>query len=539
MADKFKGELDPQIAELLTVDDGEDNETTPDFGTLLNETGSAKTQNQAKPREKFYKTKIIEEKAKPFFKDRDFYKKAIQGEGEATKRVHDFLTQFLNAKDPQDKSMFRARLIPAFWNLASSIAGKISQKLPLCKILLLRFGVLSPSLIAPQQQEMLSKIIFDNKTGQPIHYLDEWLKKIAAGVVNLSATDELKRVQKDSNQKILDKMDQTKGQRDSEILLLKNKLTERDTFENQLVLCVKNIMNHPAQGGFEGLGGPYSGDQRQSISSIGDILRKLNFLDKDISRSYRVLHDLAQNIDMLNKKADGVQVSAVASDQVISEFNTIRQMSKLCVGRKGNHFPILMKHYLRPNIRDLGIRENIINGLAFVESLDAGLFLRTYKNQTTRIVPNIVILPNYGERGICWEPFERKNRASSRGRIAIPLYPKNLHIAVISACADLRWQVAKEKALHYWMEEGITGRYYQWFQDQKLRGDVKEYFINDYILWITKESEGTQKLDRTVRGIFWRLMPFPQELKDKLRNRGYVYNELYKKDINISRSDGY
>jgi hypothetical protein len=34
-------------------------------------------------------------------------------------------------------------------------------------------------------------------------------------------------------------------------------------------------------------------------------------------------------------------------------------------------------------------------------------------------------------------------------------------------------------------------------------------------------------------------MPFPQELKDDLRNRGYVYNELYKKDQNRAMSDGY
>ena len=32
---------------------------------------------------------------------------------------------------------------------------------------------------------------------------------------------------------------------------------------------------------------------------------------------------------------------------------------------------------------------------------------------------------------------------------------------------------------------------------------------------------------------------FPQEIKDKLKNRGFVYNELYKKDVNISMSDGY
>ena len=94
-------------------------------------------------------------------------------------------------------------------------------------------------------------------------------------------------------------------------------------------------------------------------------------------------------------------------------------------------------------------------------------------------------------------------------------------------------------AMHYWMEEGFTGNYYQWFQKKKLKGDVKDYFIRDYILWITKESEGTQKLDKEVRGVFWRMLPFPQEVKDKLRNRGFVYNELYKKDSNIARSDGY
>jgi len=539
MAENFKGELDPQIAELLTSVDGENGEPAPNLDSLLENSKSGNKKNQMDSVERLKRITVIEEKSKPFFNDKNFYKSAISGEGEQTKRVHDFLTRFLNAKDPQDKSMFRARLIPAFWDLASSISGKIGQKLPLCKILLLRFGLLSPTMISPIQQDILRRIIFNNNTGLSIYYMDEWLKKISAGVVTLSATDELKRVKKDSNQKILDKVDHTKGQRESEMLFLKNKLTQRNTFEIQLVQCLKIIMNHPPQTGFDGLGPPYDGEQRRSIGSIGEIIRKLNNIDKDITRAYNTLQNLEQHIDTLSKKADGVQASAIDSSQVISEFNTIRQMSKLCVGRKGNHFPILMKHYMRPNIRDLGIRENIINEMAYVESLDAGLFLRTYKNQTTRIIPNIIILPNYGERGICWEPFERKNRATSKGRIAIPLYPKNLRFAVISACADLRWQVAKEKALHYWMEEGITGRYYQWFQDQKLRGDVKEYFINDYILWITKESAGTQKLDRTVRGIFWRLMPFPQELKDKLRNRGYVYNELYKKDINRSRSDGY
>ena len=156
-----------------------------------------------------------------------------------------------------------------------------------------------------------------------------------------------------------------------------------------------------------------------------------------------------------------------------------------------------------------------------------------------RIVPYIVLIPSYGEWGICWEPFERFNRGTGRGRIVIPMYPKNLYIAVLSAVADMRWQVAKEKASYYWMEEGLTGYYYQWFNSRKLKGDVKEFFIQDYITWMTKEVEATQKLDKEVRGIFWRYMPFSKEIKEKLKNRSYVYQDLYQRDVNRSMSDGY
>ncbi|HOX92782.1 MAG TPA: hypothetical protein PLC54_07650, partial [Spirochaetales bacterium] len=156
-----------------------------------------------------------------------------------------------------------------------------------------------------------------------------------------------------------------------------------------------------------------------------------------------------------------------------------------------------------------------------------------------RIEPFVVLLPCYGDSGVCWEPFDRYNRHTSRSRLAVPMYPKNLKVAVATAVADMRWQAAKEKASYYWMEEGLTGQYYQWFQKQKLKGDVKEYFIQDYIVWVTKESEGIQKLDKEVRGIFWRLMPFQQDIKDKLRDRSFVYQELYQRDVNRSLSDGY
>jgi hypothetical protein len=56
---------------------------------------------------------------------------------------------------------------------------------------------------------------------------------------------------------------------------------------------------------------------------------------------------------------------------------------------------------------------------------------------------------------------------------------------------------------------------------------------------MTKESEAIQKLDKEVRGIFWRHIPFSQEIKEKLKARSYTYQDLYQRDINRSMSDGY
>jgi hypothetical protein len=224
---------------------------------------------------------------------------------------------------------------------------------------------------------------------------------------------------------------------------------------------------------------------------------------------------------------------------VDTEFDTIRQMSKLTIGRQGNHFPIMSKEYFHCTPNDVAFRENVISQLAWVESIDPEAFCRYYKNRSNRIVPYVVLIPSYGDLGICWEPFDRFNRATSRGRIALPMYPKNLSIAILAAVADLRWQNAKEKASYYWMEEGLTGNYYQWFTARKLKGDVKEYFIQDYIVWMTKESEAIQKLDKEVRGIFWRYVPFSKEIKEKLKDRSYTYQDLYQRDINRSLSDGY
>lgn len=533
------GGIDPEIAKLMGIVPDEDSESgVPQFSDLF-EDGEAPYQGSEDfTKNSFPEITRFEDSPKPYFKDKDFYKNILTGEGEVSKRLHSTLTEFLNSKDPKDRTMFRGKLVAAYWNFVTAMAGKINR-LSEPKLLNLRFGVLLPTLLTSDHLTALSKIISENNTGEPVYYIDEWLKMIAAGQVNTSATDETKATVRSSSNRILAVLEKASGQRELLFNTLKSKIAELELLETDLKTHVDSILNHDLNLTYR-LKDSFNGEQRKSLFDIQEILKRLGSLDKEIARLYIELSDADKQLsDLKNKEAESGSEQSADNQTITSEFNTLRQMIKLCVGRQGNHFPFLMKQYYRPLISDYCTRENAITTMAYVESLDPGLFLRTFKRQTARIVPNVILVPCYGDRGICWEPFEKYNRATSRGRVALPIYPKDVKTAVISALGDLRWQVAKEKAQHYWMEEGLTGKYYQWFTERKLKGDVKEYFIQDYILWITKESEGTQKLDKDVRAIFWRYLPFPQELKDSLKIRGFVYSELYKRDINRAASDGY
>jgi hypothetical protein len=541
----FTDNDDPAEALLQSAGQGDD---VPDFEDLFDEPG-LKTNDDATDgeetetgpaREGFRVPEKLEEAPKPYFADKKYYKEVLTGEGEISKRVHSLLNSFLNAQDSQDRGMYRSKLVPAVWELAASVAGHIHNNPPQPKIIFLRFAVLLPTLISKEEREAISRVVHENKTGEPIHYVDEWLDLVAKGRVNASAVDETKTSQKKSPDKTFALLEKARGKYEAQLNVVKNRAQEIESEEEQLKQGMQNLLNHERMSEYEDIIAPFSATQRSAMTDINNSMRRLSTLNKDYTRQISELETAKEHFDQLQEKEqEEGGSSSVDTKTVVNELNTIRQMAKLCVGRQGNHFPILIKQYLRGGLREFGSRERVITLLAQAEYLDPSVFLRSYKGQANRIVPYVILIPSYGDSGICWEPFERYNRSTSRGRLAVPMYAKDLRTAVIAALGDLRWQVAKEKAQHYWMEEGLTGWYYQWFNDRKMKGDVKDAFVGDYVLWHTKESEGTQKLDREVRDIFWRYVPFPQEVKDKLKNRGFVYNELYKKDKNRAMSDGY
>ncbi|GMO62951.1 MAG: hypothetical protein Ta2A_09880 [Treponemataceae bacterium] len=212
-----------------------------------------------------------------------------------------------------------------------------------------------------------------------------------------------------------------------------------------------------------------------------------------------------------------------------TETRSVREMARFLLEHNGTAYPILSREYFFPVNNTFAWRETVAQTLEWIESVDAGVFCRMHKGQPSRILPYTLLLPSYGTRGICWEAMDKQDRVSSRGRIVVPMYAKNPQYAVCYAAGDLRWRTAKEKASLYWMTEGLTGAYYKYWEMQRVKGDVREFFIRDYMLWLTKESEGNQAITNAAREVFWRTVPFSKERKEKLAARNNVYKDLFEK----------
>ena len=514
-------DLDPEIAELLGIST-EAEEKPVEFS------------DSGKP---ISRRELKEIDLNKVFNNSGAYNRIIAESGEYGTRFHNLLIKYTKSVEKDEKSLYREKLIPAYWNMLTSLIDSLFEDLTDEKQALFRYGLLKHSYIDKIQKDVLLQINRNPKVPD-FYFMDEWLLMVGNGTIKQSAVDETIKMKKKSSSFMREKLERKLGSKEAELASLKQKMEHHVMLEKSLKSSISIILNHERLPDYGNIIAPYSIEQKKALSQMQEIIKDLQKSDREIDSIFRQIKYLDEEIKDLKLKT-GEKVEELNTKTVREEFMTVRQMIKMTVGRQGNHFPFLIKSYMPKNVSDIGDKEIINNILKEVERIDPGIFIRRYKKDEHRIVPHIIIVPSYGDFGICWEPFERANRATSKGRLAIPMFPRDIKTAILYALGDLRWQIAKEKALHHWMEEGLTGNYYDYIQNNKIKGDLKESFIQDYILWIKYESQGLQKLHKDVREIFWRYIPFPQSLKETLKNRGYYYAELYKKDQNRALSRGY
>ncbi len=214
--------------------------------------------------------------------------------------------------------------------------------------------------------------------------------------------------------------------------------------------------------------------------------------------------------------------NATGEEALRYELINVPQMQRLAVGPRANSISILVQEYCVPS-RDNPIitRQWLQEAMKHCLKCDYKMFHRRYKVEDKIVQPLFIICPGYGQKGGCWEPWSTGRKGDTGPRICLCAFPpRNSMKALLYGLADYRWEFAKADAMHYWLTEGLTGKWLALFSRNDQRKDLKKCFIDNYILWVTKEAYRIPKLEKRFREFFWHNIPFSEEIKQNLKGGG-------------------
>lgn len=214
--------------------------------------------------------------------------------------------------------------------------------------------------------------------------------------------------------------------------------------------------------------------------------------------------------------------NAVGEVALKYELINLPQMQRMCVGARANQVAIMTQEYCNPS-RDAPVlnRAWIQNALKEALKCDHIMFQRKYKGDEVEVQPLFVLLPGYGQRSGCWEPYSLGRKGNTGPRILYCLFPPRKPMQTfLMGIADYRWEYAKADAMHYWLSEGLTGKWIALFTRKEQRKDMKAVFIDSYYNWVTYEARRIPKLEKRFREFLYYNCPFSDEIKQQLRGGG-------------------
>ncbi|MCK5571070.1 MAG: hypothetical protein KAJ15_15210, partial [Spirochaetes bacterium] len=127
--------LDPEIADLLGIQSGT---ADPEIVTAGQTAPST---------DKIQKTEMRSLNLHGSLTDKNHYSKIIDMTGEYGTRLNEILSKFLKATDKDEKSMYRERLTPAYWNMLTHLINNFFSSLTDEKQALYRYGLLNNTFI--------------------------------------------------------------------------------------------------------------------------------------------------------------------------------------------------------------------------------------------------------------------------------------------------------------------------------------------------------------------------------------------------------
>ena len=230
--------------------------------------------------------------------------------------------------------------------------------------------------------------------------------------------------------------------------------------------------------------------------------------------------------------------------------------NKLTFGRLATFCPVFSEHNVIKDLEDaLNTPDKLCGVLEEIRTYDYSAFYREelyFDNATgiketiqTEILPDIILMPNVGTRGVMWQEIEGKRRLSPATFVLPVFLLENPDRILIRLTGEFRYEMCKRTQGARWndiSDPSLTSEYCDYVQFYrknndlspdakeklktaltKARNSYKEMFIMDYLAWILFEAKGSPRLNKVARKILFTYCPFPEEVRAKLGS-----NPLYK-----------
>lgn len=249
--------------------------------------------------------------------------------------------------------------------------------------------------------------------------------------------------------------------------------------------------------------------------------------------------------------------------------NMFPSVNKISFGRISSFCPVFSEHNILKDLNtSLVSAEKIESAFTQIRSLDFSAYYRDmiYTNPDlgigkeyvgVEILPDIILMPNIGIRGVMWQEIEgRKRTTPSRMMVSI-FQMEDLTNILVRLTGDFRWEMCKRIQGARWndvSDASLTSEYFDYIQFykknrdlsadakdkiklsmQKAKNSFKEMFIRDYEAWILYEGAGSPRLNKVSRGILFTYCPFAKEVRNRLKANPLYKDMMDRYDIKLSQ----
>ena len=265
-------------------------------------------------------------------------------------------------------------------------------------------------------------------------------------------------------------------------------------------------------------------------------------------------------------KIDAAQAAAMLQDTgeklKFEMENIFPIVNKLTFGRITTFCPVFSDNNVQRGLEASLVTPELLKSIFDeIREIDFSAFYRetAYSNPEigvqresvhVEIMPEVILMPNVGVRGIMWQEIEGRKRTTP-ARMFIPQFMlTDIRTLMITLTGEFRWEMCKRVQGVRWndvTDASLTSEYCDYLQFyrtnrelstevkaavktelSRARNNWKNVFVLNYVDWIMHESNGSPRLNKFARKILIMYCPFAAAKREQLAQNPQ-YGELLKR----------